>query len=211
MKRNKGITLIALIITILIMLILVGITVAVVINSNMIGVAKNTGKKYENAMQNEMRAYENVISEYETEKEKTITFFIEGDTTEYTAIEGMEFKDWIASKYNTGGYSVASATEIYQPETGKTRIFYTSDLITDGCTIKEHLINFTIDGRPFTCPEYFSSWEEWAESDYNTTGEDSNTTLENITIDGTRKGDIIDKTTKPEEGYAYGWAGPALE
>ena len=210
MKRNKGITLIALIITILIMLILVGITVAVVINSNIIGSAKNAGKKHENAMQNEMHAYENIISEYETEEEKTITFFIEGDTTEYTATEGMNFEDWINSKYNTTGYTLSSAREVYQPATGKTRVFYTADPITDGCTIKEHLINFTIAGRPFTCPEYFSSWEEWAESTYNTTGEESNITLESITIDGTRKGDIIDKTTKPEEGYAYGWAGPSL-
>ncbi len=51
MKNNKGITLIALIITIIVMLILVGVTVSVVINSNLIGTAQgaktNTELKYE--------------------------------------------------------------------------------------------------------------------------------------------------------------------
>ena len=46
MKRNKGITLIALIITIIVMLILVGVTVNVIINSNILGSAKNAGKKW---------------------------------------------------------------------------------------------------------------------------------------------------------------------
>ncbi len=51
MKNNKGITLIALIITIIVMLILVAVTVSVVINSNLIGTAKgaktNTELKYQ--------------------------------------------------------------------------------------------------------------------------------------------------------------------
>ena len=44
MKEQKGITLVALIITIIVMLILVGVTVSVVINSNLIGEA-NTAKE----------------------------------------------------------------------------------------------------------------------------------------------------------------------
>lgn len=40
MKNNKGITLVALIITIIVMLILVGVTVSILINSNVIGKAK---------------------------------------------------------------------------------------------------------------------------------------------------------------------------
>ena len=45
MKKNSGITLIALIITIIIMLILVAVTISIVINSGIIGKAqKQTGK-----------------------------------------------------------------------------------------------------------------------------------------------------------------------
>ena len=53
MKRNKGITLIALIITIIVMLILVGITINVVLNSNILGSAKNAGKKWKDEAQKE--------------------------------------------------------------------------------------------------------------------------------------------------------------
>ena len=53
MKRNKGITLIALIITILVMLILVGVTVNVIINSNILSSAKNTAKKWQDEAQKE--------------------------------------------------------------------------------------------------------------------------------------------------------------
>lgn len=49
MKNQKGITLVALIITIIVMLILVAVSVAVVINSNILGTAeklvKNINKK----------------------------------------------------------------------------------------------------------------------------------------------------------------------
>ena len=45
MKKNKGITLIALIITIIIMLILVAVSVSILINSGLIGKAKEAGEK----------------------------------------------------------------------------------------------------------------------------------------------------------------------
>ena len=47
MKNNKGITLVALIITIIVMLILVGVTVSILINSNVIGKAKTAGEQTE--------------------------------------------------------------------------------------------------------------------------------------------------------------------
>ncbi len=46
MKNNKGITLIALIITIIVMLILVSVTVAVVVNSDLIGTSKKATQDY---------------------------------------------------------------------------------------------------------------------------------------------------------------------
>jgi len=50
MKENKGITLVALIITIIVMMILVAVTVAVIINSDLLGTAQEAGRSYkENA------------------------------------------------------------------------------------------------------------------------------------------------------------------
>ena len=53
MKGQKGITLVALIITIIVMLILVGVTVSVVINSNVIGQAKTTTSDYKTKYEGE--------------------------------------------------------------------------------------------------------------------------------------------------------------
>lgn len=53
MKRNEGITLIALIITIIIMLILVAVSVNILIKNNLIGTAEKTVNKYKTASEEE--------------------------------------------------------------------------------------------------------------------------------------------------------------
>ena len=53
MRKNKGITLVALIITIIVMLILVAVSVNVLIKSNLIGTAEKTGDKYKTASEEE--------------------------------------------------------------------------------------------------------------------------------------------------------------
>ena len=53
MRKNQGITLIALIITIIVMLILVGVVVQVVIQSDLLGTAKTAGDKYKTAYEEE--------------------------------------------------------------------------------------------------------------------------------------------------------------
>ena len=53
MERNKGITLVALIITIVVMLILVAVSVNVIIKSNLIGTAEKTVNKYKTASEEE--------------------------------------------------------------------------------------------------------------------------------------------------------------
>jgi len=50
MKKNKGITLVALIITIIVMMILVGVSVSMVINSDLLGTAKGAGTKFRSNM-----------------------------------------------------------------------------------------------------------------------------------------------------------------
>ena len=51
--KNKGITLVALIITIVVMLILVAVSVNVIVNSDLIGHAEKTGDAYAGAIKNE--------------------------------------------------------------------------------------------------------------------------------------------------------------
>ena len=53
MRKEKGITLVALIITIVVMLILVAVSVNVIVNSDLIGHAEKTGDAYRNAIAKE--------------------------------------------------------------------------------------------------------------------------------------------------------------
>lgn len=53
MKGQKGITLVALIITIIVMLILVAVTVSVVINSGLLDTAESAGDQFEAHYENE--------------------------------------------------------------------------------------------------------------------------------------------------------------
>ena len=62
LKNKSGITLIALIITIIVMLILVGVVVTVVIQSNLLGTAKTAGDKYKTAYENESNMSEVTIN-----------------------------------------------------------------------------------------------------------------------------------------------------
>ena len=61
-NKEKGITLIALIITIIVMLILVGVVVTVVIQSNLLGTAKTAGDKYKTAYEDESNMSEVTIN-----------------------------------------------------------------------------------------------------------------------------------------------------
>ena len=77
MKENKGITLIALIITIVIMLILVAVSVNIIINSNIIGQAEKAAEGYKTAYEQEANGREieingkkyGSVEEYLAEKE----------------------------------------------------------------------------------------------------------------------------------------------
>ena len=64
MKENKGITLIALIITIVIMLILVAVSVNIIINSNIIGQAEKAAKGYKTAYEQEQTRIDELMEEW---------------------------------------------------------------------------------------------------------------------------------------------------
>ena len=63
MKRQNGITLVALVITIIILLILAGISIATLSNTSLFGRAKEAANKTEEARLNEL----NTLNGYETE------------------------------------------------------------------------------------------------------------------------------------------------
>ena len=64
MKENKGITLIALIITIVIMLILVAVSVNIIINSNIIGQAEKAAEGYKTAYEQEQTRIDELMEEW---------------------------------------------------------------------------------------------------------------------------------------------------
>lgn len=66
MKSQKGITLVALVITIIILLILAGITIASLQKTNLFGKAREAANKSENARQNEIIR----LNEYEEELDR---------------------------------------------------------------------------------------------------------------------------------------------
>lgn len=62
MKKSKGITLVTLIITIIVMLILVGVSIALAINSDILGTAKEAGETYTEKAEEEANVSEIVVN-----------------------------------------------------------------------------------------------------------------------------------------------------
>ena len=107
-NKEKGITLIALIITIIVMLILVGVVVTVVIQSNLLGTAKTAGDKYKTAYEDESNMSEVTIN---GEKYASIEDYIEGKVKLPEIKAGEKANQ--ASKYETAvipaGFTVSGA------------------------------------------------------------------------------------------------------
>ena len=121
MKKNKGITLVALIITIIVMLILVAVSVNILIKSNLIGTAEKTVNKYKTASE-----------------EESNSGVIEIDGKKYASIEDyLAKKEYIDSNI-PGGTRVTEPTEY--KEGNKTAI------IPAGFTISGIDSERTIDG-----------------------------------------------------------------
>ena len=155
MKKNKGITLVALIITIIIMLILVAVSVNVLIKNNIIGIADKTASKYK------------TVAEEEKNEGK-----IEVDGKEYNSVD--EFMDeFNMCKHNTlrwegnvdGTHSAICekcgeivSTEEHTYENGictkcSVIVFYTA------------IMTSRDDKTTYTAKKDMT-WAEWCESDY---------------------------------------------
>ena len=116
-NKEKGITLIALIITIIVMLILVGVVVTVVIQSNLLGTAKTAGDKYKTAYENESNMNEVTIN---GKKYASIEEY-QKDSVKLPEIEAGE-RAGETSKYQTAvipkGFTVSNATGEKDVSTG---------------------------------------------------------------------------------------------
>lgn len=76
LKRNKGITLVALIVTIIVLLILAGLAIAELKKSNLINGTKNAKQKWNNVTRDEedmLNYYSNGIDLSQTTRDETIT------------------------------------------------------------------------------------------------------------------------------------------
>ena len=95
-SKETGITLIALVVTIIVLLILAGVTLSIAIdNGGLIGRARNAKETYKQAEQNDLAALER-IDQY-VEDYELISFYIYD--VEYKAEEGMTWEEWMESDY----------------------------------------------------------------------------------------------------------------
>ncbi len=90
MGKNKGITLVALIITIIVMLILVAVSVNILIKSNLIGTAEKTVNKYKTASEEESKGG---TIEINGKKYNSIEDYME--EIKPTIVEPENIDDWI--------------------------------------------------------------------------------------------------------------------
>ena len=116
MRKNKGITLIALVITIIVMLILVAVTISMAVNGGLFGYAGNAARGTEAEKQKETRLANvpsnlstNALIDYYTKGEVEMATFTWtgrdwGEPPQTMDFEvGMTWEEWINSDYNILG------------------------------------------------------------------------------------------------------------
>ena len=107
-SKQNGITLIALVVTIVVLLILAGVSLNAIFSENgLINRAKDAQNKMDQATQNDLAQLDELDSWLENQVNgvekgaKIISFTI--NSTTYQAEEEMTWRQWIESKYNTIG------------------------------------------------------------------------------------------------------------
>ena len=103
MKTQKGITLVALIITIVVLLILAVVSIDSIQNEGIMIQAQNAADTWNESHSNEqgtLGGYETILNQYNPNGSnvKKISFTI--DETTYYAEEGMTWEVWVDSKYD---------------------------------------------------------------------------------------------------------------
>lgn len=140
MRKEKGITLIALVITIIIMLILIAVTIRLAIDGGLFNYAKTAkeGTASEALKDQELSnlasnlTYDDLIDNYS--EKKSITFTLKG--VQYQAKEGMTWAEWINNpKYNSIGVFISNAGYVQDSDgtdivyANKNRVLATEDIV----------------------------------------------------------------------------------
>ena len=143
MKNNKGITLIALVITIIVLLILAGVSIALLTGEN--GILNQAQQaKTTNSVAEEKEKIKLAYMDYKMLKEREIegrTLIVNGATE----VTGNETSGWTI-KFGDNLYNLSSSGEIGE----------------GAANIKFYIDNVEYSAR------YGMNWQEWCNSDYNT-------------------------------------------
>lgn len=144
MKQNNGITLISLVITIIVMLILAGVTVVAVINGGLIGKAGDARDKWNDAQQNELNQMDDI--------EKTIAQYTGGTSGETISKDVTEMENnnisyigYFADVDNDGEVDGVIFADLL---VGTTSTEYTINTIEDASTVK----NYEVIKDSYTVP-----------------------------------------------------------
>ena len=117
---ERGITLIALVVTIVVLLILAGVSVNAIFNENgLIKKAQEAQNKMDEAKNNDLKTIDELTNLIDNQVNgttgettpiiKTMTIKLAGGTQgTYSFEEGMTWGEWIASEYNTDGFKIVN-------------------------------------------------------------------------------------------------------
>ena len=221
MRKNKGITLVALIITIVVMLILVAVSVNVIIKSNLIGTAEKTVDKYKTASEEEGnngvieingKKYAS-IEDYQAKKEYIDSNVLGGTrVTENTKYIKDGKTAWVPKGFTISGIkseqSIDNGLVIYDIPAGTTPDWSNPD------SVKTKYNQFvwipvevkSTDTENSIASFYRSAWTANASTGgERTTGLDAKYTEPNSTYDKAGKTGIADQITELTKSiYKYG-------
>lgn len=173
MKKNKGITLIALVITIIVMLILVAVTITMTVNGGLFGYAGNAAKQTEEAKQEELdwatlsnnMSTNDLIAKYTTNKKEDLKTlqkaYIEGDETlrqeiEPNIINKQTGEDYQIIEYNNNIF-IFSLEKNEEPE----NIVYTK---VETLGNDEVIVLGNLGSYIRFKPTHGQTWSDWAEN-----------------------------------------------
>lgn len=97
-NKRKGITLISLVITIILILILAGITISVLLNNGIIDKAKFAKEQYANAQQDEIQDMDSVSNEIDDILNNVTTVGTRNQNANHYSTEEQEIGTWIDGK-----------------------------------------------------------------------------------------------------------------
>lgn len=175
-KNKKGITLIALIITIVVLLILAMVSVQLVMNEGILGYAQNAVISWNQAEINESQAisgYENVMNQY-TPLVPKVEYYISNDRSGMEIIQKLDYNNLLITTYFKGSNEEYSKDADTQLEVGEAIVesitinaynYDTATAYSQTLQPGTKVYNINIDGQRITAL-YVTDNEIYGLSDY---------------------------------------------